>query len=69
MNDQPKIKLASGNFYKAAGAWDDLQEAIINAKHMIYITGRNPVSNMASCEFSQQGLDNLGLLLKNKQRK
>lgn len=39
MADQPQIKLANGQVYRTAGAWDDLQEAIINAKHMIYITG------------------------------
>ena len=40
LSDQPEIKLADGSLYKARGAWDDLQEAIINAKHIIYITGK-----------------------------
>ena len=38
---QPKIKLASGEMYKARGAWEDLQEAIENAQHLIYITGQH----------------------------
>ncbi|KAK9802796.1 hypothetical protein WJX73_007251 [Symbiochloris irregularis] len=36
---QPQIQLDNGKLYKAGGAWDDLYQAILNAKHVIYITG------------------------------
>lgn len=39
MADQPEIQLANGELYKTAGAWDDLQDAIEHARHIIYITG------------------------------
>lgn len=39
MENQPEIRLGNGSLYKASGAWDDLQAAIENAQHLIYITG------------------------------
>ncbi|KAL8037518.1 hypothetical protein ABFX02_11G044800 [Erythranthe guttata] len=35
----PKIPLAGGKFYEPHRCWEDIFDAIYNAKHMIYITG------------------------------
>ncbi|XP_073271717.1 phospholipase D alpha 1-like, partial [Primulina huaijiensis] len=35
----PKIPLAGGKFYEPNRCWEDIFEAIWNAKHLIYITG------------------------------
>ncbi|KAL9151322.1 hypothetical protein ABFS82_11G045000 [Erythranthe guttata] len=35
----PKIPLAGGKFYEPRRCWEDIFDAIYNAKHMIYITG------------------------------
>lgn len=34
----PKIPLAGGKCYEAQGCWEDIFNAISNAKHMVYIT-------------------------------
>ena len=36
---QPTFKLDNGEYYKARGAWTDLYDAILAAKHFVYITG------------------------------
>ncbi|KAM0028662.1 putative phospholipase D [Helianthus debilis subsp. tardiflorus] len=35
----PKIPLTNGKFYEAHRCWEDIFDAISNAKHLIYITG------------------------------
>ncbi|KAK4728147.1 hypothetical protein R3W88_021135 [Solanum pinnatisectum] len=35
----PKIPLSDGKFYKPQRCWEDIFDAITNAKHLIYITG------------------------------
>lgn len=35
----PKIRLAGGNYYEPHRCWEDVFDAISNAKHLIYITG------------------------------
>ncbi|KAL3587043.1 hypothetical protein D5086_013910 [Populus alba] len=35
----PKIALAAGKFYEAHRCWEDIFDAISDAKHLIYITG------------------------------
>ncbi|XP_047339637.1 phospholipase D alpha 1-like [Impatiens glandulifera] len=35
----PKIALAGGKYYKPHRCWEDVFDAITNAKHLIYITG------------------------------
>ena len=36
---QPNIQLDNGKMYKCGGAWDELYDSIMTARHMIYITG------------------------------
>ena len=36
---QPKIELDNGVSYKCEGAWDQLYQSMLDAKHVIYITG------------------------------
>ncbi|KAJ4882103.1 Phospholipase D alpha 2 [Raphanus sativus] len=38
-NFVPKIPLAGGKHYEASRCWEDIFDAITNAKHLIYITG------------------------------
>jgi phospholipase D1/2 len=38
-NFVPKIPLAGGKFYEPHRCWEDVFDAITNAKHLIYITG------------------------------
>ncbi|KAM7258465.1 hypothetical protein ACFE04_014206 [Oxalis oulophora] len=38
-NFVPKIPLAGGKYYEPHRAWEDIFDAITNAKHLIYITG------------------------------
>ncbi|XP_009123823.1 phospholipase D alpha 2 [Brassica rapa] len=38
-NFVPKIPLAGGKYYEANRCWEDIFDAITNAKHLIYITG------------------------------
>ncbi|KAK1413955.1 hypothetical protein QVD17_29692 [Tagetes erecta] len=38
-NFMPKIRLTGGKYYKPRRCWEDIFDAISNAKHLIYITG------------------------------
>ncbi|XP_073033653.1 phospholipase D alpha 1-like [Primulina eburnea] len=42
----PKIPLAGGKFYEPNRCWEDIFDAIWNAKHLIYITGWSVFTNI-----------------------
>jgi phospholipase D1/2 len=67
----PRICLANDQVYKPTRCWEDIFEAINNAKHLIYITGWSVYTEITLCRDRQrkvpgyEGLT-LGELLKQK---
>nr|AAL48261.2 phospholipase D1 [Papaver somniferum]AAL48263.2 phospholipase D1 [Papaver somniferum] len=66
----PKIPLAGGKIYEPARCWEDIFDAISNAKHMIYITGWSVYTEVVLIRDSRRqkpgGDITLGELLKKK---
>ncbi|XP_050236027.1 phospholipase D alpha 1 [Mercurialis annua] len=66
----PKIPLAGGKFYEPQRCWEDIFDAITNAKHMIYITGWSVYTEISLIRDSRRpkpgGDISLGELLKKK---
>ncbi|XP_057533919.1 phospholipase D alpha 1 [Amaranthus tricolor] len=66
----PKIPLAGGQYYQPHRCWEDVFDAITNAKHMIYITGWSVYTEIALVRDSRRpkpgGDVTLGELLKRK---
>ncbi|XP_010500864.1 PREDICTED: phospholipase D alpha 2-like isoform X1 [Camelina sativa] len=69
-NFVPKIPLAGGKNYEASRCWEDIFDAITNAKHLIYITGWSVYTEISLVRDSRrpkQGGDvTVGELLKKK---
>ncbi|CAL1406619.1 unnamed protein product [Linum trigynum] len=66
----PKIPLAGGNYYEPHRCWEDIFDAITNAKHLIYITGWSVYTEISLVRDSRRpkpgGDIMLGELLKKK---
>ncbi|KAG2723082.1 hypothetical protein I3760_02G156200 [Carya illinoinensis] len=66
----PKIPLAGGTYYEPHRCWEDIFDAISNAKHLIYITGWSVYTEIALVRDSRRpkpgGDIMLGELLKKK---
>ncbi|KAH6824319.1 phospholipase D alpha 1 [Perilla frutescens var. hirtella] len=66
----PKIPLAGGRFYEPHRCWEDVFDAITNAKHLIYITGWSVYTEISLIRDSRRekpgGDMSLGELLKKK---
>ncbi|KAL3532329.1 hypothetical protein ACH5RR_005850 [Cinchona calisaya] len=66
----PKIPLAGGKFYEPHRCWEDIFDAITNAKHLIYITGWSVYTEITLIRDSRRpkpgGDLTLGELLKKK---
>ncbi|KAF7135150.1 hypothetical protein RHSIM_Rhsim08G0214000 [Rhododendron simsii] len=66
----PKIPLAGGKLYEPHRCWEDIFDAITNAKHMIYITGWSVYTEIPLIRDSRRekpgGDTTLGELLKKK---
>ncbi|KAE8705101.1 Phospholipase D alpha 1 [Hibiscus syriacus] len=66
----PKIPLAGGKYYEPHRCWEDVFDAITNAKHMIYITGWSVYTEITLVRDSRRpkpgGDITLGELLKKK---
>ncbi|CAI9100131.1 OLC1v1037071C2 [Oldenlandia corymbosa var. corymbosa] len=66
----PKIPLAGGKFYEPHRCWEDIFDAINNAKHLIYITGWSVYTNITLIRDSRRpkpgGDMTLGELLKKR---
>jgi len=66
----PKIPLAGGKYYEPHRCWEDIFDAITNAKHFIYITGWSVYTQISLIRDSRRpkpgGDVMLGDLLKNK---
>ncbi|XVF74730.1 hypothetical protein PTKIN_Ptkin13bG0135300 [Pterospermum kingtungense] len=66
----PKIPLAGGKYYEPHRCWEDVFDAITNAKHLIYITGWSVYTEITLVRDSRRpkpgGDITLGDLLKNK---
>ncbi|KZV56057.1 phospholipase d alpha [Dorcoceras hygrometricum] len=66
----PKIPLSGGKYYEPHRCWEDVFDAITNAKHFIYITGWSVYTEIALIRDSRRpkegGDTTLGELLKNK---
>lgn len=46
-NFTPRIPLSGGKYYEPRGCWEDIFDAISNAKHLIYITGWSVYTEIA----------------------
>ncbi|GFZ04080.1 phospholipase D alpha 1 [Actinidia rufa] len=66
----PKIPLAGGKYYEPHRCWEDIFDAITNAKHMIYITGWSVYTEISLIRDSRRqkpgGDITIGELLKTK---
>ncbi|KAJ9179044.1 hypothetical protein P3X46_010872 [Hevea brasiliensis] len=66
----PKIPLAGGKYYEPHRCWEDIFDAITNAKHLIYITGWSVYTEISLVRDSRRpkpgGDITLGELLKKK---
>ncbi|OVA04002.1 C2 calcium-dependent membrane targeting [Macleaya cordata] len=66
----PKIPLAGGKYYEPQRCWEDIFDAITNAKHLIYITGWSVYTEITLIRDSRRqkpgGDITLGELLKKK---
>ncbi|XP_042479616.1 phospholipase D alpha 1 [Macadamia integrifolia] len=66
----PKIPLSGGNYYEPHRCWEDIFDAITNAKHLIYITGWSVYTEITLVRDSRRpkpgGDITLGELLKKK---
>lgn len=69
-NFVPKIPLSGGQYYEPHKCWEDVFDAITNAKHFIYITGWSVYTEISLIRDSRRqkpgGDITLGELLKNK---
>ncbi|KAL5697991.1 phospholipase D [Ranunculus cassubicifolius] len=69
-NFVPKIPLAGGKYYEPSRCWEDVFDAITNAKHLIYITGWSVYTEISLVRDSRRqkpgGEVTLGELLKRK---
>ncbi|KAF5183145.1 Phospholipase d alpha [Thalictrum thalictroides] len=69
-NFVPKIPLAGGKYYEPHRCWEDIFDAITNAKHLIYITGWSVYPEIALIRDTRRpkpgGDITLGELLKKK---
>ncbi|GJW41440.1 phospholipase D alpha 1-like protein [Tanacetum coccineum] len=69
-NFTPKIRLSGGKLYKPHRCWEDIFDAISNAKHLIYITGWSVYTEITLIRDSRRpkpgGDMTLGELLKKK---
>lgn len=69
-NFVPKIPLAGGKYYEPHRCWEDIFDAITNAKHLIYITGWSVYTEISLIRDSRRpkpgGDISLGELLKKK---
>nr|KAJ0212063.1 hypothetical protein LSAT_V11C400192390 [Lactuca sativa] len=69
-NFMPKIALAGGKYYETHRCWEDIFEAITNAKHFIYITGWSVYTEIALIRDPKRQKDGgdvmLGQILKRK---
>lgn len=69
-NFVPKIPLSGGTYYEPHRCWEDVFDAITNAKHLIYITGWSVYTEIALIRDSRRqkpgGDVTLGELLKKK---
>ncbi|GFZ20871.1 phospholipase D alpha 1 [Actinidia rufa] len=69
-NFLPKIPLSGGKFYEPHRCWEDMFDAITNAKHLIYITGWSVYTEITLVRDSRRpkpgGDMTLGVLLKKK---
>lgn len=50
--ETPTIKLGNGQPYREGSLWKDIYQAILNAKHFVYIAGE-PLSTLSSIAVSQ----------------
>ena len=41
--ETPTIKLGNGQPYREGSLWKDIYQAILNAKHFVYIAGEHPI--------------------------
>ncbi|CAN1844315.1 Phospholipase D alpha 1 [Linum perenne] len=66
----PKIPLAGGNYYEPHRCWEDIYDAITNARHFIYITGWSVYTEISLIRDSRRpkpgGETILGEILKKK---
>ncbi|EYU24646.1 hypothetical protein MIMGU_mgv1a001477mg [Erythranthe guttata] len=66
----PKIPLSGGKYYEPHRCWEDVFDAIMNAKHLIYITGWSVYTEIALIRDSRRqkagGDVTLGEILKKK---
>lgn len=66
----PKIPLSNGNYYEPHRCWEDVFDAITNAKHFIYITGWSVYTQISLIRDSRRQKEGgdvmLGELLKKK---
>ncbi|XBI14047.1 hypothetical protein VPH35_140694 [Triticum aestivum] len=61
----PKIQLDGGGLYKPGHCWEDLYDAISNARHLVYITGWSVFPHITLVRDGNQQ-ETLGELLKRK---
>ncbi|VAI81651.1 unnamed protein product [Triticum turgidum subsp. durum] len=61
----PKIQLDGGGLYKPGHCWEDLYDAISNARHLVYITGWSVFPHITLVRDGEQQ-ETLGELLKRK---
>lgn len=47
--ETPTIKLGNGQPYREGSLWKDIYQAILNAKHFVYIAGEQPAVASAAC--------------------
>ncbi|KAL8139407.1 hypothetical protein V2J09_005428 [Rumex salicifolius] len=66
----PKIPLAGGKYYEPHRCWEDIFDAVMNAKHLIYITGWSVYTEISLIRDSRRpktdGEMTIGELLKKK---
>ncbi|VAH12735.1 unnamed protein product [Triticum turgidum subsp. durum] len=63
---EPKIELDGGGLYKPGHCWEDLYDAISNARHLVYITGWSVFPHITLLRERDGKQETLGELLKRK---
>ncbi|VAH00810.1 unnamed protein product [Triticum turgidum subsp. durum] len=63
---EPKIQLDGGGLYKPGHCWEDLYDAISNARHLVYITGWSVFPHITLLRERDGQQETLGELLKRK---
>ncbi|KAF6993066.1 hypothetical protein CFC21_010006 [Triticum aestivum] len=63
---EPKIQLDGGGLYKPGHCWEDLYDAISNARHLVYITGWSVFPHITLLRERDGKQETLGELLKRK---